>query len=128
MPLGARTSELAPVAATVEAVAFSALPGWDADDHLAAFRAFVRSAPALGKSNASGQTKAADALLIAIAREAAAIDASVASARDAKAFFETRFTPHRVVHNGAAGLLTGYYEPVLQGARAPHGPDRKSVV
>jgi len=115
------------VAATVEAVAFSGLPGWDADDHLAAFRAFVRSAPALGKSNASGQTKAADASLIAIAREAAAIDASVASARDAKAFFETRFTPHRVVHNGAAGLLTGYYEPVLQGARAPHGPFRIPV-
>lgn len=110
------------MAATVEAVPFSALPGWDVDDHLAAFRAFVRSAPALGRSSASGQTKAADASLIAVARHAAAIAGSISVAGDAKAFFENNFTPHRVVHNGAPGLLTGYYEPVLAGARTPQDP------
>jgi membrane-bound lytic murein transglycosylase A len=36
----------------------------------------------------------------------------------AKTFFEAAFVPHRVVHRGAEGLLTGYYEPVLAGSRA----------
>jgi membrane-bound lytic murein transglycosylase A len=118
---------LAKVTATFDPVPFAELTGWDADDHLAAFRAFVRSAPALGRSDASGKTKFAEASLIAAARRAAALAESVASLGDAKAFFEASFTPHRVVHNGAAGLLTGYYEPVLAGARTQQGPFRIPV-
>ena len=39
----------------------------------------------------------------------------------ARAFFETRFVAHDVSgNNGAAeGLITGYYEPLLEGSRAP---------
>ena len=40
----------------------------------------------------------------------------------ARAFFEQRFTPSSVVHNGRPGMLTGYYEPLLDGSRTPHGP------
>jgi membrane-bound lytic murein transglycosylase A len=39
----------------------------------------------------------------------------------AKGFFETFFTPHAVSHGGSQGLLTGYYEPVVQGSRTPEG-------
>ena len=128
MPLGARTSELAKVVARFEPVSFGELPGWDADDHLAAFRAFVRSAPALLKTaDAPGKTKAAGVPLIAASQRAAALAESLSTRSAAKAFFEETFVPHRVVHNGAAGLVTGYYEPVLAGARAAEGPFRIPV-
>jgi membrane-bound lytic murein transglycosylase A len=34
----------------------------------------------------------------------------------ARAFFEANFVPHRVVHRGARGMVTGYYEPILKGS------------
>ena len=40
----------------------------------------------------------------------------------ARAFFEANFTPNAVVHNGKPGMLTGYYEPLLEGSRTPQGP------
>jgi membrane-bound lytic murein transglycosylase A len=40
----------------------------------------------------------------------------------ARAWFEHTFTPHRVEHSEGQGLLTGYYEPVIDGAREPGGP------
>ena len=127
MPLGARTSELAKVDVTLEPVPFTALPAWSADDHLAAFKAFLPSARVLtrGAPAPSGQTKTADAALIAVAGRALA--ESIADASAAKAFFETHFIPHCVVHTGAEGLLTGYYEPVLAGSRTAEGPFRIPV-
>lgn len=121
MPLGARTSELAATGVARHPVAFADLPGWDQDDHLAAYRAFARAAPALARQaeSAAGATQMAGAALVALARRAAAEAAAVTTAAEAKAFFEAGFTPHRLVHTGAEGLLTGYYEPVLDGARAP---------
>lgn len=108
---------------TFEPVPFSDLPAWDTDDHLAAFKAFVRSADALSKAGAvPDKTKAAGAPLVSAAQRAADRASSIATAADAKAFFEQTFTPHRVVHTGAEGLLTGYYEPVLAGSRTPEGP------
>lgn len=119
MPLGARTSELAGLDVTLEPVPFSALPGWDGDDHLAAFKAFVRSAPALGRAPgaAAGKTQVAGVALVAAAKRATETAANISTAADARTFFEQNFVAHRVVHNGAEGLLTGYYEPVLAGSR-----------
>lgn len=125
MPLGARTSELAKRSVAFDPVPFSELPGWDADDHLAAFKAFARSAPALArKAAAPDKTKSAGTALVAAARRAEDLAAGVLTSAAAKAFFEQTFVPHRVVHDGAEGLLTGYYEPVLPGSRAPDGPFR----
>ena len=40
----------------------------------------------------------------------------------AKVFFETHFhAAPRSCTTGNAGMLTGYYEPVLEGSRTPHG-------
>ena len=125
MPLGARTSDLAKRHVTFEALPFSDLPGWDADDHLAAFKTFARSAASLRRVGAApDQTKAADPRLVAIAQLAANSASDVTTSDAAKAFFEKHFTPFRVVHDGAEGLLTGYYEPVLAGSREPQGSYR----
>lgn len=46
----------------------------------------------------------------------AAACAAAETTKDAKAFFESYFTPHKVA--APAGKLTGYYEPVLKAKRA----------
>jgi membrane-bound lytic murein transglycosylase A len=121
MPLGAPSSELAKPELTYEPISFSELPGWADDDHLAALNAFARSVRALERTqaSASGKTKVASSALVAAARLAADEADRFRLAADARAFFEDRFQPHRVVHRAAAGLLTGYYEPVLAGSRTP---------
>lgn len=129
MPLGARTSELAKLDLAFHPVRFSELPGWETDDHLAAFKAFVRSARALGRASAaaSGKTRVANPALVAAAERGADQAPGISTAQAAKAFFEAMFVPHRVGHQGAEGLLTGYYEPVLSGARTSEGPFRIPV-
>lgn len=92
---------------------FADLSGWADDDHWAAFRAFQASAgPVIA---ASGATSKASAALLSACRKALAVDGAITGAT-ARAFFETNFRPHRVQHGGA-GLLTGYYEPVIAGSR-----------
>ena len=93
-----------------QAFEFSHLPGWESDDHLAAFRAFCDSAPALAKSSAP------------VAAELAALlrhtDISgISDAHAARSFFENNFTPHRIVSGENSGLLTGYYEPEILASR-----------
>ncbi|HEX2840676.1 murein transglycosylase A [Hyphomicrobium sp.] len=128
MPLGARTTESAKVDVAFEQVRYADLPGWQADDHLAAFKAFIRSARALGQATASeSKTQVADAWLRTAVQRGAELADRIATGAAARAFFQDNFTPHRVVHTGAEGLLTGYYEPVLAGARAAGGPFRIPV-
>lgn len=43
--------------------------------------------------------------------------------KDAQAFFQTHFTPYRVLTKAQkTGLMTGYYEPLLKGSKTRHGP------
>lgn len=124
MPLGARTSEVAGQDIAFEAMTYASLTGWDADDHLAAFRAFLRSATAIARSSGqtSGKTRVAGAALIAAAQRAQQDASQITTPSAAKAFFEANFVPHRIVHDRNPGLLTGYYEPVLPGSRVRGGP------
>lgn len=105
---------------TFEAVSFSALPGWEEDEHSAAFGAFLKSGERLAKAADDGSLPDLDrwARLLGIIRSALDLPGQ---ANDARAFFETHFVPHRVVHARSHGLLTGYYEPVLAGSRVPNG-------
>ena len=89
---------------------FESLAGWDDDDHLAAFRAFERSARALRR------VKPVPAGAVGAAR----IDCErprarfAGRARPTRAdFFETRFRPFRIVPENGGGFLTGYYEPCV---------------
>jgi len=121
VPRGAPVTNLPPATATFEAVGFKDLPGWDKDDHLAAFKAFLVSCPRIKAAGRAGNKAGAVAIppeLLAACDAAAKVPAPVTRAA-ARAFFEREFTPHRVVHASPEGLLTGYYEPVLEGSRTP---------
>jgi membrane-bound lytic murein transglycosylase A len=99
--------------ARLERLEFESLTSWNDDDHLAALRAFVRSARALAAGRESPRpARPASSELIATAR--AALSASVAAERDPKLFFQTRFRPFRVIPDDGTGFLTGYYEPCVQ--------------
>jgi membrane-bound lytic murein transglycosylase A len=104
-------------------LAFAQVPGWEEDDHAAAFKAFVKSCDrvlASARERAAGDKAPPSARLAGVCGVAARATGSVSKAA-AKVFFETFFTPHAVSHGGPEGLLTGYYEPVLQGSRTPQG-------
>ena len=90
------------------------LPGWSSDTHDEAWSAFLRSCGAL-KRQALWQ-----AVCAAAERQAP---------EGARGFFETRFVPWRRVDGAGganpgpvAGLITGYYEPLLTGSRTRRAP------
>jgi membrane-bound lytic murein transglycosylase A len=108
-------------------VAFADLPGWAQDDHLVAFKVFLKSCErvvASGREQGPGDGKAPQwppRALVAACGEARQVAGEIASKDKARAFFEARFTPNAVVKKGQTGLLTGYYEPLLEGSRTRHG-------
>jgi membrane-bound lytic murein transglycosylase A len=109
-------------AATFTAVSYTDVPGWLRDDHTAAFQAFVRSCARVVAANRAGNKAGAvppPPAFMAICEAASRLDAANIMPAAARAFFEEHFVPHRVVHAGSTGLLTGYYEPVIDGARTP---------
>ncbi|MBU1210817.1 MAG: MltA domain-containing protein [Alphaproteobacteria bacterium] len=98
--------------AIFEPVSFSELPGWETDDHPAAFEAFLSSAAAVLAGN-----NAIAAGLRAACRTALELKAAgPVGAAAARCFFEGNFTPHGAGRASQAGLLTGYYEPELAGS------------
>jgi membrane-bound lytic murein transglycosylase A len=112
--------------AKLERVTFADLPGWERDDHLAAFKTFLKSCDAVSKAagkpatnKAASQCKVPAGDLAAICRAAQDIQSPTEAL--AKAFFETQFVPHRIVQQKSKGLLTGYYEPVMEGSRTAQG-------
>ncbi len=104
---------------TFEPATFAELPGWKDDDHLAALKTFLLSC---GRVMKAAKAKAPESRTAALARACGAAAAIKTPTRAAaRAFFETQFVPHRIVHAGDGGFLTGYYEPVLKGSRTPQG-------
>jgi membrane-bound lytic murein transglycosylase A len=105
-------------------LAFAEVPGWDQDDHAAAFKAFLKSCErvvaAARERTAADKAPPLPAALAAACVAASQLAKPVGRA-EAKAFFERQFTANAVAHNGPRGLLTGYYEPLLQGSRTPQG-------
>ncbi len=120
VPRGAPVTNAATPASTrFEPVAYTDLPGWETDDHLAAFKAFLASCPRLKAAAKAGNKAGAFAIpsaLLAACDAATSLPTPVTKVA-ARAFFESTFTPHRVAHAAPQGLLTGYYEPVLEGSR-----------
>jgi len=89
-------------------VSFAEIEGWQADDQAAAFQALLRSCGKIKPESASGGACAA-ALELASRGEV--------SRDSARAFFEANYTPNRIVDVPKPGLVTGYYEPEVEGAR-----------
>ena len=98
---------------------FSSLPGWEADDHLAALDAFCLTAKQMLKLpypssplNFEGQT------LVKCAQHALSLNSP--SPASAKSFFENWFLPHRFEPaKSSEGFVTGYFEPELQASLQP---------
>ena len=127
-----KTPEAAPAAAPprqpeakLERVTFADLPAWERDDHLDAFKTFLKSCDGVIKAASKPVAKGASQCKVSIDDLAAACRAAQGltspTKKSAKAFFETQFVPHRVAQTSPKGLLTGYYEPVLEGSRTAQG-------
>ena len=97
------------------AVSWSDLPGWKREDHLPAFRSFLSECHVL-KGNWGGVCRNASQL-------------SDPDAESARRFFEENFRPFRLVNTDGSdeGLITGYYEPVIQASLHPSAIYRHPV-
>jgi membrane-bound lytic murein transglycosylase A len=96
---------------TLKPVTFAALPGWDKEDLRQAWPAFLSSCEVLVKKSEWKEP-------CTVARD---VDAH--SEKAMRLFFESFFRPHQVFNadGSSTGLVTGYYEPVLHGARKRGG-------
>lgn len=109
---------------TYAPVTFADVPGWVSDDHLAAWKAFLASCRPVLKAAQSGSKagpRPTPQALLDVCQLALLADSAGAKQTNdgARVFFETHFSPHTVEHAANAGLLTGYYEPLVHGARQP---------
>lgn len=107
-----RVAELIPVA-------WSDLPGWQEDDLTAAWPAWKRSCEGLSKRNPSGLNwKTACA---------AAANVNINSSDAIRLYFQSYMKVMEIRHQSGAsagsvhGLVTGYYEPYLNGSRKKGG-------
>ncbi len=112
-PVTAPTLPALPVSsANLKAASFAALPGWGKDEVKEAWPAFQASCNVLIRR----------VNWHAICVAARDVDASDSAA--VRRFFEQHLVPHQVVNNDGTntGMVTGYYEPLLRGARKQGGP------
>src|SRR5688572_12950298 len=96
----------APETARYEARAFADLPGWREAQLEPSLRAFLA-----GCGRLAAARKACDlGKALPLGDEAAA-----------RRFFESEFVPYAVVssESGDRGMITGYYEPIIDGSRTP---------
>ncbi len=109
----------------LQTVGFDALPGWQDDDASPALAAFQRSCARWQKLPADRPVGGSGELGGRVADwqpACAAAAQTPLAAVPARTFFETTFVPFAVTDAGnPKGLLTGYYEPLLNGARTADG-------
>ena len=115
MPSAPPAASFEPEGALLRPVSFADLPGYDGDDHLAAFAAYLRTAEVI--ASAGPELRSAlptPPALRAVCKRALA--AEVETADQARRFFEAHFTPCRIeTGEDPPAFLTGYYEPVVPG-------------
>ena len=112
------TETTRPVAKPLQPARWAELPGWESDDHAAAFAVFKAQCAALGKRPLWRAT------CEAAAKVSSGETAPAVAREDAKAWFEANFRPWQLVNpdGNREGLVTGYYEPVVRGSRARKAP------
>ncbi len=99
----------------LDRVGFSEIPGWEADDHRAAFSAFKRSCPWSVRVANRHDTEQRQALAW-VCERAMTLNEPLEK-KAARDFFETYFTPYHVRPQTSRRLVTGYYEPEIEGSR-----------
>ena len=101
----------------LEPIAFSELDGWALDDFASALQAFERSCGKIERIDPK-----TDWGLAGKAVDWQRVCQELPAAGDSRRFFETHFVAHKVwLGKEREGLFTGYYEPLLFGARQPGG-------
>ncbi|MGH6769669.1 MAG: murein transglycosylase A [Xanthobacteraceae bacterium] len=122
-PAQARAQDVDPLQAPetqLEPVTWADIDGWAADDHAAAFATFRASCRPFLARRAKRDPRPIHRALRAVCRRAAAAGALDKDKTRAREFFEQNFRPVRIAKLGAStGLLTGYYEPIVDGSRFP---------
>jgi len=102
----------------LEPIQWSELGGWASDDHGAAFAAFQASCEVFNRRQLSDTRAVASALKDICKRVPRT---GTLKGDKARAFFEENFRPVRIAKLGeSSGLLTGYYEPIVDGSRMPN--------
>jgi membrane-bound lytic murein transglycosylase A len=100
----------------MEPTRFDDLDGWAPADLLPAWRVFRRGAlDALARPEPLRPALPPDAALLEVFRFAAGAPEDL-NPDEARAFFERHFTPMRIPSDSGGGLLTGYYEPIVDGS------------
>ena len=97
---------------------FSDLPGWPDDNLSEAWPAWLRNCQAMARKGEP---------FVSLCRESLRLSPSDIPAL--RRFFEERFVPHRLSEASASAeksqarmnIITGYYEPLVRGARSPGG-------
>jgi membrane-bound lytic murein transglycosylase A len=105
--------------ASLEPLGWHELDGWTSEDHAAAFSVFLASCrPLLKGAKPIPETKLMSETLTTVCRRASA--SGRFNSEQARRFFERHFRPEHVARlSESLGLLTGYYEPIVQGSRFP---------
>ena len=97
-------------------VAFSELDGWSADKQAQVFAGFRKSCEVLMKRKDISDIRPMEKALRKVCPRALALPENTDDAA-AKKFFEANFRPVRISKLGeTTGLLTGYYEPEVDGS------------
>lgn len=113
-------------ATVLKPVPYSAISGWAEDEHADAFKLFADSCEMNAKRSNAYLSKAEGPIGV---REnwkrvcSTAYDLAQPSDDAARAFFETHFSPVKVeTESREQGLLTGYYEPIINGSMTRVAP------
>jgi len=100
-----------PETARYEARGFADLPGWNRAQLEPSLRAFIAGCARFKR-------------VCDLAKSLPSADEEAA-----RRFFETEFVPYAVVssESGDSGLITGYYEPIIDGSRTPSAAHRYPI-
>jgi peptidoglycan lytic transglycosylase A len=105
----------------LEPVTWGDVDGWTADDHAAAFVTFKASCKPFLATTRIPDSRPMYGALREVCKRAARAGSLGSDKQKARAFFEENFRPVRVAKLGeSTGLLTGYYEPIVDGSRFPN--------
>jgi len=113
-----------PGSSQLQKIEFHRLEGFAKDDHLASFAAFQQTCSAIvGQQPPLRKAIDADAAMVAVCHKAL-VEPAPTTRRQARHFFETNFHAFEIVPPPAEpghreNFVTGYYEPVLEGATEP---------
>jgi membrane-bound lytic murein transglycosylase len=110
-----------PAAKPLQAARWSELPGWNEDELVAAWPAFLQSCRALASRPQWPQWKS-------VCEDSRGLSAPTTTT--IRRFFESRFLPWRLTNTDGTtnGLVTGYYEPLLRGSRTRSKPYLQPVL